>query len=301
MGIYLTHGDLVKMNVDAIVSNANVNLRMVEGVGRAIFHKAGDLELTNELKKYGHCDVGKAVTTPPFGITNTKLLIHAVGPNYINGKHGEEKNLRSAYKEIFKILETKDFKSVAMPVLSSDFNYPIELCYKIQIDECKKYLEKHLDTDIYIVFYKNNLNIFDEEKKSELNKYLYDNYSASVPLVKKEISSNKSIIKEIKKIIGNSNIEMEKLLLEANLKSNFFDKFEMDEKLIPTKQEIISLSIALKLNLNEIDLLLSKINEKLSFSYVSDLIVKFYLLKNIYDIFKINDCLFFYKLKTLSS
>ena len=104
MALYLVRGDLVSMDVDAIIANANVNLKMVEGVSRAIFHRAGDLLLQEACRKIGHCDVGKAVMTLSFNITNCKAIIHAVGPNYINGKHGEEKNLRNAYKSVFKIL-----------------------------------------------------------------------------------------------------------------------------------------------------------------------------------------------------
>lgn len=300
MAIYLIRGDLVNMNVDAIVSNANVNLRMVEGVGRAIFHKAGDIDLTNELKKIGHCDVGKAVTTKPFGITNTKLIIHAVGPNYINGKHKEEKNLRSAYKEIFKILEDNNFTSVAMPILSSDFNYPLEECYYIQIDECKKYLETHLNTDIYIVFYKNNLSIYDDEEKEDLSKFLNSNYKN---LTFKEVTvknTNTSFMKELNKFLNNNkDIDKNTLLLNANLKYDYLDKLTLDENIIPSKGEIISLGISLKLSIKEINILIRKVGYELSYNNLVDLIVIYYLTKNIYDVFKINDCLFYHKLETL--
>ena len=46
MPFYFKRGDLVATECDAIVNASNVNLKMVEGVGRAIFHKAGDKELT---------------------------------------------------------------------------------------------------------------------------------------------------------------------------------------------------------------------------------------------------------------
>ena len=39
MPFYVIKGDLVNMNVDAIVNAANVSLKMVEGVTRAIFIK----------------------------------------------------------------------------------------------------------------------------------------------------------------------------------------------------------------------------------------------------------------------
>ena len=53
-GIHLWQGDITRLSCDAIVNASNVNLKMVEGVGRAIFHKAGDKELTNACKQIGH-------------------------------------------------------------------------------------------------------------------------------------------------------------------------------------------------------------------------------------------------------
>ena len=76
MPFFVEKGDLVSMNVDVIVNASNVNLSMVEGVGRAIYHKAGDSELAKACKTIGHCDVGDAVMTPSFGLTNTKAIIH---------------------------------------------------------------------------------------------------------------------------------------------------------------------------------------------------------------------------------
>ena len=67
MAIYLIRGDLVNMYVDAIVANANVNLRMVEGVSRAIFHKAGDLELGRlRSRRINHCSLSSNLSLSIF-------------------------------------------------------------------------------------------------------------------------------------------------------------------------------------------------------------------------------------------
>ena len=74
MPFYVLKGDLVEMNVDAIVNAANVKLKMVEGVGRAIFHKAGDSELQSACNKIGSCNVGDCKVTPSFNISNITPL-----------------------------------------------------------------------------------------------------------------------------------------------------------------------------------------------------------------------------------
>ena len=98
MPFYVIKGDLVNMNVDAIVNAANVSLKMVEGVTRAIFHKAGDEILTDACKKLvlergrSGFKPGDAIETPSFNLKNCKIIIHAIGPNYINGKTVTDQN-----------------------------------------------------------------------------------------------------------------------------------------------------------------------------------------------------------------
>ncbi|MDY3778364.1 MAG: macro domain-containing protein, partial [Candidatus Onthovivens sp.] len=155
MPFYVLKGDLVEMNVDAIVNAANVKLKMVEGVGRAIFHKAGDSELQSACNKIGFCNVGDCKVTPSFNMTNAKIIIHAVGPIYINGKHGEKKALVSAYKRCFEELDKYNYHSIAFPLLSGEFNYPLNDAYNVAYDCILDYLKTHKDNYVYLVMYKN--------------------------------------------------------------------------------------------------------------------------------------------------
>ena len=172
MPFYFKRGDLVATECDAIINASNVNLKMVEGVGRAIFHKAGDKELTNACKQIGHCDVGAAVMTPSFNLTNAKAIIHAVGPIYINGKHGEEKNLRKVYRSVFKIALENNFKTLAFPLLSGEFNYPLRECYEIAEDEIKNFLKDHKDFKVYMILFKNFPENVSEDEQTRLSKLL---------------------------------------------------------------------------------------------------------------------------------
>lgn len=53
-------------------------------------------ELTDACNTIGHCDEGSAVITPGFNCP-CKLIIHAVGPHYTDGKQGEPDALYGAY------------------------------------------------------------------------------------------------------------------------------------------------------------------------------------------------------------
>ncbi len=299
MAFYLIRGDLVNMEVDTIVANANVNLKMVEGVSRAIFHRAGDLELQTACRQIGHCDVGHAVITPSFNITNCKAIIHAVGPNYINGKHGEEKNLRSAYKNVFKIMDQNGFKSAAFPIISSDFNYPLRECYYIEKDEIIKYLLSHIESDIYVVLFKQPFDIFDDDFKDNLSHYVNTHFETKNP--KQDIKdTNSEIVKEIKKLIEEKNIDRNELIVNANWDYRYLDRLFEESTFIPSKNMLLSLAVALKLPIKEIGNFLAKQGYVFGKNTMYELVVRYFVEKDIFDVFQINDCLFFYNLETLS-
>ena len=200
MPFYFKRGDLVATECDAIVNASNVNLKMVEGVGRAIFHKAGDKELTYACKQIGHCDVGHAVLTPSFNLTNAKAIIHAVGPIYINGKHDEEKNLRKVYQSVFKIALDNNFKTLAFPLLSGEFNYPLRECYEIAEDEIKKFLMNHRDFKIYMILFKNFPENISEDEQTRLSKFILNNFKTNANTGYKSINkSNETFINTIRK------------------------------------------------------------------------------------------------------
>lgn len=300
MAFYLVRDDLVSMDVDCIVASANVNLKMVEGVTRAIFHKAGDLKMQQACREIGHCDVGNAVMTPAFDIENTKAIIHAVGPNYINGKHGEEKNLRKAYQKVFSIMNENKFKSAAFPVLSSDFNYPFKEAYLCGREEILNQVKEHPDNDIYVVMFKDPFIYFDDDKRSEIQKFINSNFKASS---KKQdvVDNNLNIVKELNKLMKDKNISDEELTFNGNLELNFLNTLRNDETFIPSKGQMISMGIALGLNEVELTSFVAKAGYIFSNSYFQDLIVKYCLSKGIKNIFDINDSIFAFLSETLSS
>ena len=87
---------ITDLDTDAIVNAANDGLWAGGGVCGAIFRRAGYEELTAACNAIGHCDEGSAVITPGFGC-DCKYIIHAVGPRFLDGQHGEPVALYGAY------------------------------------------------------------------------------------------------------------------------------------------------------------------------------------------------------------
>lgn len=292
MPFFVIKGDLVEMEVDCIVNASNVNLSMVEGVGRAIYHKAGNIELATACKKIGGCDVGDAVCTPPFGISNTKLLIHAVGPNYINGKHNEEKNLRSAYQRSFEICLEHGFKSIAFPLLSGEFNYPLKECYRVGQDAILNFLKDNSDLDVYMVMFKNFPEMLNEEKQNDLTTYILNNlnYKFKIETPKKSFIE---LLKERIKECGSSNKE---IAFNANIKESYLIEILKNPDIEISKDTIIGLGFAFHLNKKEVNELLNAKSYFFDGSVIKDMIACYLLDNDVYSIFELNKILFSYGL-----
>src|ERR1700709_2749914 len=93
--IVLMQGDITRIAVDAMANAANSSLAGGGGVDGAI-HRAGGPEIMRELdvirKAEGGCPTGSAVATTA-GNLPAKWVLHAVGPIYGDGQHGEPARL----------------------------------------------------------------------------------------------------------------------------------------------------------------------------------------------------------------
>src|SRR5258708_17359115 len=79
----LLRGNIVEMQVDAIVNAANSGLRGGGGVDGAI-HRAGGPGIMEECRKIGGCPTGSAVATTA-GRLPAQYVFHSVGPIYSCG------------------------------------------------------------------------------------------------------------------------------------------------------------------------------------------------------------------------
>lgn len=296
MSLFLIKGDLIELNVDAIVNAANVNLSMVEGVSRAIYHKAGDLVLTEACKKIGHCDVGSSVETPSFGLTNCKSIIHTVGPIYINGKHDEKKNLISAYKSALKIAKDKNYTSIAFPLLSGEFNYPLNECCNIAIDTIKKFLKTNSGMNVYIVMYKNFPEFLKDDEQEKLTEYILNNQKANSITVNKNLKFDSLFKKYFKK----SGYSIEELSIKSNIRPSRINYLLENQNDIG-KEFILATGIAFELNKKELAELLYSKGFILEPSQVRDAIICYFIDKKIFDVYTINTILFKYSFRPIGS
>ena len=142
-----------------IVTAANRELKGGGGVDGAV-HKAAGPQLLESLKGFERCETGNAVITDAFNL-NAKYVIHAVGPIYKDGNHGEAGLLSSAYKRSIQLAKSVSAGSILFPAISTGvYCYPLEKAARIAVDSILSAVtEFSFDGEVTIV-------CFDIETKS---------------------------------------------------------------------------------------------------------------------------------------
>ncbi|HEX6510733.1 MAG TPA: macro domain-containing protein [Chloroflexota bacterium] len=131
--LQVIQGDLVDIDVDAIVNAANEQLLAGGGVCGAIFRAAGPAELQRACDAVAPCATGQARITPGFKL-KARHVIHAVGPMWHGGQSGEPEMLASAYRSSLELARKNYLESVAFPAISTGmFGYPFEAATDVAV------------------------------------------------------------------------------------------------------------------------------------------------------------------------
>lgn len=164
--IEIHKNSITTLHTDAVVNAANSSLAEGSGVCGAIFKAAGSKALAAECAKYGHCPTGSAVITDACGMKpDNKYIIHAVGPKYRDGKHGEPEQLYGCYKASLDLARDNNCHSIGFPLISSGiFGYPVDDAWKVALTACKDWVEANPDYDMTIVFVRQHRTEVDEGK-----------------------------------------------------------------------------------------------------------------------------------------
>uniref|UniRef100_A0A3P9NNC8 Poly [ADP-ribose] polymerase n=1 Tax=Poecilia reticulata TaxID=8081 RepID=A0A3P9NNC8_POERE len=129
--VIVYQGDITKQNADAIVNAANEDLNHIGGVAAAL-SKAGGPQVQKEskalVKGNGKVAVGDVVVTTG-GDLKCKSLLHAVGPESGKASGRERSLLEKTVSNALKLAELMEFKSIALPCISSGiYGVPIKVC-----------------------------------------------------------------------------------------------------------------------------------------------------------------------------
>lgn len=138
----LIKGDIISLDVDAIVNAANRTLLGGGGVDGAI-HKAAGPGLLSECKSLNGCDTGQAKITMGYNL-KAKHIIHTVGPVWHGGFSDETALLASCYQSCLELAREQKIRSIAFPGISTGvYGFPKELAATIAVTETRRFLEKN--------------------------------------------------------------------------------------------------------------------------------------------------------------
>ena len=314
MPLQIVRNDITKMPVDAIVNAANSSLLGGGGVDGCI-HRAAGPKLLAECRTLGGCQTGDAKITNAYDLP-CNYVIHAVGPIWRGGQFHERELLTSCYENSLALAKEKHCETIAFPLISSGiYGYPKAQALKVAIDAISAFLMKN-DMTVYIVIFDKAAYRISSKLFSDIASYIDDHYvethinktseamrrqkqfqemdlceSISLPEPSNVPLSKAATLEDALQQMDESFSEM--LLRKiANIDRKLFSKIKNDKYYKPSKPTVLAFALALELPLPEIQDMLMKAGFALSHSSKFDVIVEYFILKQNYSIYEINEALF---------
>jgi O-acetyl-ADP-ribose deacetylase (regulator of RNase III) len=151
--IVVQQADITTLAVDAVVNAANESLLGGGGVDGAI-HRAAGPDLLRACRALGGCPTGEARITAGYRLP-ARYVIHAVGPRYRDGRHGEPALLAGCYRNSLELAVAHGLKTIAFPAISCGiYGYPLADAANIAAGTVQRFLaaDRTLERAVFACF-----------------------------------------------------------------------------------------------------------------------------------------------------
>ena len=317
MPLSIVRNDITTMKVDAIVNAANESLLGGGGVDGAI-HRAAGPDLLKECRTLGGCKTGEAKLTRGYRLP-AKFVIHTVGPIWHGGGHGEREKLVSAYRTSLALALEQGCETVAFPLISAGaYGYPKDQALKVAVDTIGDFLLAH-DMTVYLVIFDRAAYTIGGKLFADIAAYIDDRYvdahtdgretrrrqmaMASMPIA----APVGAVPPSLDEALGRMDESFSQMLLrkidergmtdaqcykKANIDRKLFSKIRSDVHYRPSKPTAAAFAVALELSLEEARELLGRAGFAFSHASKFDIIVEYFIARQNYNVFEINEALF---------
>jgi len=320
MPLLMIRNDITTMKVDAIVNAANSSLLGGGGVDGCI-HRAAGPELLAECRTLGGCPTGSAKVTAAYRLP-CKYVIHAVGPRWRGGNHGEREALESCYRTSLELARERGCETVAFPLISSGiYGYPKDQALRVAVETISAFLEDHEMTVYLVIFDKKSYQI-GEALFDDIAQYIDDRYADAHTDLRREALRSRMLTEDLPmpmaaaaapvpsgldEALKRLDESFSQMLLRkidergmtdaecykrANVDRRLFSKIRSDRNYRPSKPTVLAFAVALELSLEETRDFLMKAGFALSHSSKFDIILEYFIARGSYNIFEINEALF---------
>ena len=322
MPFEIVRNDIVNMKVDAIVNTANPRPIIGAGTDKAVHDKAG-ARLLLARKEIGNIAVGEAAITPAFDL-DVNYVIHTAGPIWKDGRSGEEDLLASCFRNSLGIAKKKACESIAFPLISTgSYGFPKPLALQIAVREISSFLMEN-EMQVYLVVFEKQSFELSEKLFKSVSSYIDKNYVSEKINAEYKMSNlrsyellfeasdtprygticnnpnldgmlenlDKGFSETLLALIDRTGKKDSEIYKRANVDRKLFSKIRNNVNYKPSKTTAIAFAIALELNMDETNDLLSKAGFALSQSSKFDVIVRYFIENKKYDIFELNSVLF---------
>lgn len=337
MPFEIVRNDITNMRVDAIVNAASRLPRVGAGVDSAIHRKAGPA-LLDARKKIGYIPPGAAAITPGFHL-DAKYVIHAATPIWFNGHQGEARLLRQAYDRCLALAAQYHCDSIAFPLLASgNHGFPTGMALQVAIGAFSEFLMEH-EMQIYLVVFNRDSLKLSEKLVHNVRCYIDENYVSdyslemyggffeergrsryprpdacmsmpcapmaceSAPLSLDDFIKTKDagFTETLLELIQKKGLKNSVVYKKANISKQHFSKLINDPDAKPSKQTAIALALALELDLEATRDLIGRAGYALTNSSTFDLIIRYFIEHQQFNVIEINIALYEFDQSLLGS
>lgn len=327
MPLLIVRNDLVKMHVDVIVNSANPKPIIGAGVDERIHTYAGE-ELIKARLAIGDIACGEAKITDAYNL-HAKYVIHTVGP--IHTYNHVYELLSNCYRNSLLLAKEYKCKSIAFPLMSTG-TYGVDKAKALQIaiQTIHEFLLEN-DMMVYLVVYDRKSYQLSEHLYNDVQSYIDENYVEEnicfnsryesrrieadfIDFEKEDVVCKAISLRSLEDLIDEVDETFSEYLLrmidykglkdpdvykKANIDRRLFSKIRSNKHYQPSKNTALALALALELNLDETKDMLNKAGYALSNSNKVDIIFKYFIEQNNYNIYELNEVLFKFTETTL--